>query len=124
MGKLACQLSLAPSLTALFLCLATRGWEQGARREGHFSIVMKPGDPEASCGAQASGGADCGTWYPASVLAALRSSIPWCPIMPPLKQAEAGVGHLRGWSVPWELLGCGILSRSLFTATSLQAPIQ
>ena len=26
MGKLAGQLSLAPSLTALFLCLATRGW--------------------------------------------------------------------------------------------------
>ena len=32
MGKLAGQLSLAPSLTALFLCLAARGWG-GERRE-------------------------------------------------------------------------------------------
>lgn len=32
MGKLASQLSLAPSLTALFLCLAARGWG-GERRE-------------------------------------------------------------------------------------------
>ena len=32
MGKLASQLSLAPSPTALFLCLAVRGWG-GERRE-------------------------------------------------------------------------------------------
>ena len=32
MGKLAGQLSLVPSLTALFLCLAVRGWG-GERRE-------------------------------------------------------------------------------------------
>ena len=29
MGKLAGQLSLVPSLTALFLCLAVRGWGGG-----------------------------------------------------------------------------------------------
>ena len=86
---------------------------------------MKPGDPEASCGAQASGGGRL--WYlvPRQCAGRPEGSIPWCPPSCHLsskQRPESGI--YEGWSVPWGLLGCGILSRSLFLATSLQAPIQ
>lgn len=90
MGKLACQLSLSALSQLPFPLPGYKGLGQGSQeKRSLLHSHMKPGDPEASCGAQASGGADCGTWYLPCAGRRLRAKHSLVlPIMPPLKQAE------------------------------------